>query len=983
MSAVDDFLAVPDKPDYEAIGEKAGLPKGLFPKVVAAESNFKPFAVSPKGAVGASQVEPSTAKQYGKNPWDPQTGAAILADYIKKAGSVEGGLAMYNTGKPDTHSTAAQKYIAAVGYVPEDPKDAFLEGAPKQSPLAQRPPQAPQQQQKPNPAAPPPPKTPPSIMDAINRPADRTVELMQMSSQQTLQAIKDLVQHPGVKTATNAVLNVMGLPFSPVTSAVDAFLGDPAVQLAHQLGAGPGVDPYIRAAAQTVLPVAGARSAMMKEALGAEGQFLAGSLTPNAPPMKPGQSAAVINKALIAHDQQAIARDVKLARDNDTFFALNPEAKKFDEEVYHAGEDPNLKLSPQAAYYKKTYLDPRKKVFDAYVTEAQRLGVKLPDDMVDIDRYMHRQVMKPPEAPEGVLAKVASVVDPNKMLVNNPPTRGFGQHPGILQTPEAGKVTSSLTGEEGAYKIDPQSHIVDIYKNQKVIDKGTIVDMPNGGKAIVTKNGGVWDMSRGTTKEIEQHSPMRYFNSAAASITEAQSQIADVVANARFLQGMKTSPEFLQLAHSPKMPSPEGWRTVNIPGYTGLEDWKFHPKLADVLDDYTGTKQDSNTLMQGINRVVQGSIFLDPVKHILNVDFHAAMQAGLFGGTMRLFDGGVRLLTPGEQTLTRRAIEGVINKDDTYLAYVRESPGLKGANNYIRDYGNRLLAQMGKDPQMLRASQPLAKALGLQSAADFVRAAYRGSNSVLWGVGDMILYRSFLASETEHGGTVAQTAASVGEHIPTYVVPPEVLGSRSFAKLMKNPWFMGFSRYEYNRAASYGNLLRGLVKPQELESRGQTIDQIAALAFHFAVTYPLVNAGIAKLTGNPNASLGWYGPYTYLGAMKEYEEGKKTGPQAFIQTAGRPSAAVETAGELYYGKELWKDAGKSIYNDPATFGKYLASKTYPTAALSKLATPPKGVTREQAARQFLLDFVGIKDPTRQQVAAAQKYAEETLKKRQK
>jgi len=981
MPTVDDLLGPdPTKQDPEKAGIAAGLPAGLFPAVVGVESGGRDV-VSNKGAVGPAQVLPASGANpgygiQGGNPRDINTGARILAGYIKKAGGdVAKGLEAYNAGfgNPKAGKDYANKVISK--WKPS--VDALLGADPSaQSPLASRPPQAaqPQQQQQQQPA--PKPEVPQSIMEAMNRPADRTVELMQQSVQQTAASIDALIKHPGLGTATNAALNVIGLPFSPVTSVVDAFVGDPAVQLAHSLGVSPKADPYIRQAAQAILPIAGTRSAMVQQALGAEGQFLAGSLTPGAPELKPGQQAAKINAGLIRHDQQAIARNVERARNNDQFFKLNPQFKQYDEEIYHAGEDPNVKLSPQAAAFKKAYLDPRKKEFDAYVQEAQRLGVTMPKDMTDLDRYMHRQAIERPE-PMTKLQRVGAIVDPNNMLNNTPPSKGFGVKPDIFQTPLAGKVTSALTGEEGGYHIDPESNVVDIYKNGKVIDHGTVQD-----KTIVTKNGGVWDMSRGTTKEIEQHTPVRYYKSAAGSITEAQSQIADVVANARFLKGLKSSPEFVQLAHPGNMPSPRDWRTVDIPGYTGFEGYKFQPKLANVLEDYTGLKQDHNALMQGINRVVQGSIFLDPMKHLLNVEFHAAIQAGLFGGMSRLVDGGVRLMTPGEQTLTHQAIMGVINKDDKYLSYVRESPGLKGANNYVRDYGNRLLKQMGKDPKMMQAAQPLAQVLGMKPA-QLVAAMYRGSNATLWGVGDMILYRGFLASETEHGGTIAQTAASVGEHVPTYVIPPEILGSRALSEIMRHPWFMGFSRYEYNRLASYGNLMKGVVKPSALESRGQVADQIAALAFHFAVTYPLVNAGIQHVTGNKNASLGWFGPYSYPGAIKDYTEGKKDIAQATTQTAVRPSAAVETLMEAYYGTELWKQGGKSIYHSPGDFGKYLMSKTYPTQTLMNVVTPKKGVTPAQAVRQFALDFVGIKDPTPQQEAMIRKYAALELKKRQK
>ena len=86
----------PKNPAYAAnqkelgsLEAKANLPKGLIQSVIMAESGGNPNAKSPKGALGAMQLMPATAAQYGvKNPLDLGQsiagGTAYYRDLFKK-----------------------------------------------------------------------------------------------------------------------------------------------------------------------------------------------------------------------------------------------------------------------------------------------------------------------------------------------------------------------------------------------------------------------------------------------------------------------------------------------------------------------------------------------------------------------------------------------------------------------------------------------------------------------------------------------------------------------------------------------------------------------------------------------------------------------------------------------------------------------------------------------------------------------------------
>ena len=87
----------------DAAAKRHGLPANFVHSVVAAESAYKPDAVSPKGAIGLMQLMPATAQAYGADPRNPaqnvEAGTALLRELlIKYNGDPRRALAAYNAG---------------------------------------------------------------------------------------------------------------------------------------------------------------------------------------------------------------------------------------------------------------------------------------------------------------------------------------------------------------------------------------------------------------------------------------------------------------------------------------------------------------------------------------------------------------------------------------------------------------------------------------------------------------------------------------------------------------------------------------------------------------------------------------------------------------------------------------------------------------------------------------------------------------------
>jgi soluble lytic murein transglycosylase-like protein len=149
----------------ERIAAQEAIPALLIHSVIKVESNYNPFAVSPKGALGLMQLMPETARRFGVadvfNPIDNMRGGAKYLHYLLDLynGNYTLAIAAYNAGE-----AAVEKY----GSVPPFPETRnYVVQVRRSIELSRQAQKAPAAAPQPAPPAEPTPVEPPHIQEIV------------------------------------------------------------------------------------------------------------------------------------------------------------------------------------------------------------------------------------------------------------------------------------------------------------------------------------------------------------------------------------------------------------------------------------------------------------------------------------------------------------------------------------------------------------------------------------------------------------------------------------------------------------------------------------------------------------------------------------------------------------------------------------------------------------------------------------------------
>lgn len=500
--------------------------------------------------------------------------------------------------------------------------------------------------------------------------------------------------------------------------------------------------------------------------------------------------------------------------------------------------------------------------------------------------------------------------------------------------------------------------------------------------------GKVWKFVNATTKEIEAHTPVRYYHNAAASAVTNYLEVSRAYRAQQFLEGLKESPEFARVAIKPKNPGeiPEGYQPTKLMNFAG---YYFEPHTAEVLDWYAKRiGGETPGVWDKIGNFLRTAIFFNPLIHTKNIANHWTVEKGVSGivnpaGWARSGRAGVK------------AINAVMHQNQDYLDALDAGAPLVSHRYEINHFADSLLAKMADEMKANpTVAQKVGEALGYARPDRLIKAIYDMSGKITWWTQD-IAYLQATYEKVDKGMPFKAALDETSKHIPDYRVPTRIFNSKNLGKLMTNPKLTMFGSYHYGMLKAYGEAIKSATghnfeevgndeKGRPVNEAGHTHiqeiasgwDKLAALGLITFVVYPQLDKLLQKVTGKSTARLARSGASTLADKIYQVAKGRAT-PTDLAMSVVTPAAHTQAAIELATNHDL--RTGRQIINlhqpggDIAKdVGSNLVRRLNPVGTAMRASEEPEGV------RKALWGLASVSFPKSPAVAMATRLEVENI-----
>lgn len=459
-------------------------------------------------------------------------------------------------------------------------------------------------------------------------------------------------------------------------------------------------------------------------------------------------------------------------------------------------------------------------------------------------------------------------------------------------------------------------HLTGFDENQKDVKLGKY-KYNEADNTLTDSKGKTVRLGEATTDEITKASGQKYYIHPQLTSLKNYADSRTALENLKYIESIKNHPDFEDFAAAPDTNAPKNWETVH--GLFQFMGYKFEPKTAEALRDIVKNSSDEVSLSDKVGNLLKKTIVYFPLKHNLNQTATYAVDRGMSSlvNPMAYKRGAVSLVKAFQEVTNEGPIFQKLQKAGFSLPSVDD----KALNDYVK---GELKNLSPSDPRIIELAKSFATSPG--------RVYNAVTHQAVWQYGDILnvarvierMEPKLLSKGMSFEDAMKETEKySLQYKVPSRIGPTKL--GRSLSRTLQSPKVF-FGRYRYDLYKIMGNTIKDTINPKTLihnpKQNIQAIDKLAAMAFGAATVWPLVDKGLQKLTGNPNANT------TAPGALQipELIDKIRSGKEPLTTAAGNqvyPSPVITLPLELQANRDSF--TGNPIY-DPNASDKQKASQ---------------------------------------------------------
>lgn len=652
-------------------------------------------------------------------------------------------------------------------------------------------------------------------------------------------------------------------------------------------------------------------------------------------------------------------KDARKLRARDAFL----EAKKAgltkadDEAIYHHLEDQES----------DELTDAQENRFDDMLPIAERnekAYTELTAGGVPLENYVHRTVKGKGGALDRIAQKIRTSVGGKGLSKSAPQTKTRtmmaiendsgdrrvisikGGHATMWQEgepTELGEIKNANGRTDEENETFPEGQ-----PNSAFYDKGKIVEGPDGYD---------WKVVQATTREIEDNTDMEYYHSALASLLVSNIQLESALDAMHFIEGLKASPEFKDIAWKGSGNPPKGWKSTQLPQFHG---YYFEPRTSEVLDRYADSLKggEANVLDQ-VGKFMRLVMLLNPLMHAGNVGMDWLVEKGLHGFFPTNY---VRMYRTSS-----KALHAVLTKNDDFKAALDAGAALQSHRELTQDvtklFYERLAEGLGKkEPWAMR----IADAIGLTEAkyAYILGPLKTLSNFVAWHSSDFFLLQSAYEKQAK-GMSFEDALADTVRILADYRVPTRIADSTMLSKAFRSPKVFIFGPWHYHLLKApfeMGKAALGLKEPTGDNSKagevGTAWSQWAMLALLMYGILPWLDDKAKELGHDAHLAVKRFGLVGFMEAVDKMAR-REAGVGATAQRVLMPSPLLKGGMDLLNNRESY--SGRNIVDPHATWSTQRDELGhYVIGEMGQIGQAERAWSSAEQRKKFWLQQLGLK-----------------------